>query len=93
MPPMGSSKRPTLSSFPFSQVRLVCARCGRHARYRKDALFRDYGGVALADLPQKVANCSRQDACEMTYANLHSEAARKVLRDPLDGFLGIPPTL
>jgi hypothetical protein len=90
---MSSSKRPTLSSFPFSQVRLVCTRCGRRARYRRDALLRQYGGVALADLPQKVANCSRQDACEMTYANLHSAAARKVRHDPLDGLLGIPPTL
>jgi hypothetical protein len=90
---MGSNKRPTLSSFPFSRVRLVCARCGRRASYRKDALIREYGSVALADLPQKIANCSRQDACEMTYANLHSAAARKVPRDPLDEFLGIPPTL
>ena len=89
---MGSNMRPTLSSFPFSRVRLVCARCGRSGSYRKDALVRAYGGVALADLPQKVANCSWQDACEMTYANLHSASARKIPLDPLDGFLGIPPT-
>ena len=90
---MSSNKRPTLSSFPFSRVRLICARCGRRASYRRDALIRTYGGVALADLPQQVANCSRRDACEMTYGNLHSAAARKIPRDPLDGFLGIPPTL
>jgi hypothetical protein len=90
---MSSNKRPTLASFPFSQVRMVCVRCGRRARYRRDALIRQYGAIALADLPQKVANCSRQDACEMTYANLQSAAARKVRRDPLDEFLGIPPTL
>jgi hypothetical protein len=89
---MSSSKRPTLSSFPFSRVRLVCARCGRRASYRRDALIRQYGSVPLADLPQKVANCPREAACEMTYGNLHSAAARKVPLDPFDGFLGIPPT-
>ena len=90
---MGFNKRPMLSSFPFSRVRLVCARCGRRGSFRKDALIREYGGIALADLPQQVANCPRQDACEMTYANLHSAAARKVPLDPFDGFLGIPPTI
>jgi hypothetical protein len=90
---MGFNKRPSLSSFPFSRVRLVCARCGRRGSYRRDALIREYGGVALADLPQQVANCPRQDACEMTYANLHSAAVRKVPRDPLDALLGIPPTI
>jgi hypothetical protein len=90
---MGPNKRPTLSSFPFSRVRLVCAHCGRRGSYRKDALLRAFGGVALADLPQKVADCPRRDACEMTYANLHSAAARKVPLDPFDGFLEIPPTL
>jgi hypothetical protein len=57
-----------------AMLRLACAACGRHGRYRVDRLLERYGpAIALPDLRHELAQCPRRgsmsEPCQVGYVD------------------------
>jgi hypothetical protein len=65
----------SLQQYPGETVRLVCDKCGRAGRYRKQTLIKQFGAdIPLPDLREEIAQCDRaramHDMCGVHYFGL-----------------------
>ena len=65
----------TLRDYPGETVRLVCDKCGRAGKYRKQKLIEQFGAdILLPDLRHEIAKCERMgsmsDGCGVRYPAL-----------------------
>ena len=61
---MRSRSLPNIGSFPTDPIEIECKECGRHGRYSKAALIKQYGDdVVLPDLLAAISgDCEKRSA-------------------------------
>ena len=75
MPPSRRYTSMTLGEYSKPMVRVICSRCGRKGRYRKETLLALHGpDVTMPDLLHLIAKCERHgqlgDPCGVRYGDL-----------------------